>query len=83
MNTYETDWSNIDLTSGHERDLNIVDPYSFNTLLLELHCNIPKHKLTKEAIEKHFNEVLEANVSQAREILRDNIDNVLKHAKKN
>lgn len=34
------DWKNVDLDDGYERDQNILDPYDFDTLLLEISCNV-------------------------------------------
>jgi hypothetical protein len=79
MEEYQINWSNIDLNSAYKRSLNLLDPYSFETLLLELHCNIPNEKLTKEEIQKHAKSVLLEKYQTAIEILNDNIDNILKY----
>jgi hypothetical protein len=60
LTEYSTDWNNIDLTIGYERNLNILEPYNFETLLLELSCNIPTKELTKEAVLRHAKAVLMA-----------------------
>ena len=72
-------WNNVDLKSGYERDQNILDPYSFDILLLECEHNI--RELTPEAIKKHFNEVLQGKMECAREILEANLNNIYKEAK--
>ena len=79
LTEYSTDWNNIDLTSGYERNLNILEPYNFETLLLELRCNIPTKDLTKAAVLKHAKDVLKAKYTEAMEILESNAENVLKH----
>ncbi len=70
------DWSNVDLESGYQRDQNMLDPYSFSDLLLELECNFPKEKLTRANIDKHFNEVIADKVRVAKEIFLDNLNNI-------
>jgi len=77
---YSIDWSNIDLNSPYERNQNILDPYDFDTLLLEINCNLGD-KANKESVEKHFNAILKAKMNEAKEIFRDNLDNVLNHHK--
>ena len=75
---YETDWKNINLDSGHERDLDILDPYNFSSLLLEVECNLKE--ITKETISKHFEEVLRKRVRSAKEVFNNNLNNILKDA---
>jgi hypothetical protein len=79
MNGYTIDWTNIKLKDEYQRNLDLLDPYSFETLLLELHCNIPNEKLTKEEIQKHAKSVLLEKYQTAIEILNDNIDNIFKY----
>lgn len=74
------DWTNVNLTDGYEREQNILGPYNFDTLLLEISCNIPKERLTREEIEKQFKTVLALKVSEAKEIFKDNLENILKQA---
>ena len=79
LTEYGTNWSNIDLSSAYERNLNILEPYDFETLLLELSCNIKTSELTEEAILRQFNESLDSKVQLAKEIIKDNLKNVLKY----
>lgn len=79
-NPYATDWSNIDLSSS-ERRLNILEPYSFDTLLLEVYCNLREEQLTSEAIEAHALSILRAKLDEATEILRVNLANIVAKAK--
>lgn len=74
------DWSNVDLTDSYQRDQNILDPYDFDTLLLEISCNLRKEELTREGIGAHFNEVLCEKVRVAKEVFKDNLDNIIKEA---
>lgn len=79
MNNYGTDWSNIDLTSSWERQLNIIDPLSFADLLLEVNCNLPK--INEQSVRRQFEEDLQRTVDSAREVFEANLRNVVKHAK--
>ena len=78
--THSTDWSDIDLNSSYEKDLNIVDPYSFNTLLLEISCNLKD--INKETVKKLYSDALWAKIDTANEVFEANLDNIVKQAKK-
>jgi ribosomal protein S18 acetylase RimI-like enzyme len=47
-------WKNVNLQDGYERDQNILEPYSFDTLLLECHCNIPMQNVNRETVKQQF-----------------------------
>ena len=80
-NPYGTDWSNIDLSSNYESSLAIVDEYTFDDLLLEINCNL--RTIDAESVMKQFNESLQSRIDSAREIMRDNLDHIVEHAKIN
>ena len=71
-------WSNIDLSSPFERSLNIIDPLNFETLLLEISCNLPE--INKETIKKQFETDLQNRIESAKQVFNDNIENILKDA---
>jgi hypothetical protein len=73
------DWNNIDLNS-HEVESNIVDSYSFSTLLLEVECNCKE--IDKKSIEKQFLESLNSNIESAKVVFYANLDNVLNESLK-
>ena len=75
---YGTNWSNIDFSSAYETSLAIIDPYTFDGLLLEINCNLPK--ITSESVMKQFEDALQSRINSAREIMRDNLGNIVKHA---
>ena len=75
-------WKNVDLTSGYERDQNILDSYDFETLLLEIHCNIPSHLINEETIKKHFEEELKSKIECAKEVFYNNLKNITNQALK-
>jgi len=72
-------WKNIDLTDNTERDLNILDPYSFNILLLEIDCNVKL--INKETVRNQFKTELKRKTVEAIEIFNNNLDNIVKEAK--
>ena len=72
------DWKNVDLKSN-EINSDILDSYSFNTLLLEIECNC--REINEETIKKQFEEHIKASIICAKEIFADNLKNILSHAK--
>jgi hypothetical protein len=76
-NPYGVNWSSIDLES-HESSYAIVDPYTFEGFLLEINCNLPE--ITKESVMKQFEDALQSRITSAREVMRDNLENIVKHA---
>jgi hypothetical protein len=78
METYTTNWSKIDLTQWYQRDLNMLDPYDFETLLLEISCNL--RTINKYTVRAQAMESLKSRYQTAIEILNDNLDNIVSHA---
>lgn len=74
------DWKNVNLNDGYEADQNLLENYTFSTLLLEIHCNLKKEELTPIQIKKHAREVIINKYFEAIEILEDNIDNIVNKA---
>ena len=74
------DWRNVDLNDGYERERDFLDGYSFDTLLLEIQCNLKE--INKETVEAQFLEVLRYKIDDAKEIFYNNIDNIVAQAKK-
>lgn len=72
------DWNNVDLNSPFERDQEILDGYSFNILLLEIHTNL--REINEKTIRKHFENELRTRVKSAREVFEANLSNILKKA---
>ena len=75
-------YSKIDLASNYERNQDILNGYNLETLLLEVHCNLKDNELTSEGITKQFNESLAMNINSAKEIFKDNLESIIKQAKK-
>lgn len=73
------DWNNIDLRS-HEIGSAIIDEYTFETLLLEINCNIKE--INPETVRKQFEESLRAQIDSAREVFEANFNNIVKEAQR-
>ena len=74
-------WKNVDLGSSYESSQPILDPYTFDQLLLELHCNLTE--IDKDKVKEHFSEVLRIRVASAKQVFADNLDNIIAQAIKN
>lgn len=72
-------WNNVDLNS-HEVESNIVDSYSFKTLLLEVECNV--REISKDSIRHQFLDSLVARMRTAKGIFEANLDNILEESLK-
>lgn len=72
-------WNNVDLKS-HEVESQILDGYSFETLLLEINCNVKE--INRETVQAQFNESLKAAISSAKEVFNSNLDNIVKEAQR-
>jgi len=73
-------WNNIDLNSEYETSQNMLDGYSFNTLLLEIACNLPD--ITPETVRRQAIDSIKAKYDTAIEILEANLQNITKEALK-
>ena len=78
ISLYGIDWSNIDFDSAYETSLSIVDEYTFDDLLLEINCNLPV--IDEKTVMRQFEDALQTRITSAREIMRDNLENIVKHA---
>ena len=73
-----TDWANIDLDSAYERSLNIISPLSFETLLLEISCNI--RDITHHTVTEQFLEDLKSANEDAIDVFKSNLSRIVKYA---
>lgn len=69
------DWNNVDLKS-HEVESHIIDGYTFETLLLEIHCNVKE--INRETVKAQFMESLNSKIQSAKEVFAANLDNIVK-----
>jgi len=75
-----TNWLNVDLKSNYDKMQAILPMYSFETLLLEISCNLKTEELTIQDIKKHAINELNLKHKEALTILNDNINNITKEA---
>lgn len=75
-----TDWNNLNLESGYERSLDILDPITIDIFLLEVQCNL--REINEETVTTQFEESLKNKVQSARDIFKANLKNFVKEAKK-
>tara|TARA_R110000782_G_scaffold128783_5_gene220349 strand:- start:674 stop:916 length:243 start_codon:yes stop_codon:yes gene_type:complete len=73
------DWNDINLDSGYQRDAKILEPYNFDTLLLEVSCNLKE--INKKTVEKQFIESLESKINCAKEVFKANLDEIVRKAR--
>lgn len=74
------DWNNVNLNDSYERDQNFLDPYNFDTLLLEINCNIREENLNRETIKAEAEKQIKLKLACALEILESNLDNITRKA---
>jgi len=72
------DWKNVNLESAYESSRNILEPISFDDLLLVMSCNV--RNISKDTLMKEFTEMLAAKVTEAEEIFMNNAESILKKA---
>ena len=74
-------WNNVNLSEdSSEREANLIDGLTFDTLLLEIHCNIKD--INAETITKQFNDDLNNRIEEAKSIFNSNLNNIINQAKK-
>lgn len=72
------DWNNVDLNSPSERAANLLEPYTFDGLLLEVAHNI--RDINTETVRVHAREELKAKYHEALRILDANLTNITNEA---
>jgi hypothetical protein len=77
--SYNADWNNIDLTNYYDRNKNMLDPYSFEDLLLEIRCNLKD--INSQTVLMQARESIDAKYREAISILNANIYNIIQYAK--
>lgn len=72
------DWKNVNLESSYERAQNILDPYNFETLLLEINCNL--RDINSETVRAEAMAQIRAKFEQAVHILDENLNSITQKA---
>lgn len=73
-------WNNVDLSDGYERDQQLIDGLSFDTLLLEISCNLSE--INECTVAAQFEYDLQSRITEAREIFESNLKNIVLTAKR-
>jgi hypothetical protein len=73
-----TDWVNVDLNSICDRQLHLIEPLTFDILLLEIVCNLPV--INEETVTAQFEEDLRTTINDARFVFNANLANITKYA---
>ena len=71
-------YSNIDFNSDYERNSNILDGYDFETLFLEISCNLTE--INEETVKQQFYESLNSKIQSAKDVFNANLKNIVKYA---
>tara|TARA_R110001592_G_C13090638_1_gene743405 strand:+ start:829 stop:1092 length:264 start_codon:yes stop_codon:yes gene_type:complete len=82
MSTGNIDWTNVNLEENYERSLNLLENYTFDTLILEISCNLRREKFTEEEIKQLATDMIRAKYREAMELLEDNLTNITNQVKK-
>jgi hypothetical protein len=72
-------WNNVDLRS-REVESSIIDAYTFETLLLEINCNVKE--INRETVKAQFAESLKSHIDSAKEVFSANLDNIVKESQR-
>ena len=72
------DWNNVDLKSAYERNQSILTGYTFETLLLEVSCNL--REINENTVSEQFETELNQRIKEAKEIFEANLANIVKDA---
>lgn len=71
------DWNNVDLNSS-DVEAQMLDAYSFDTLLLEVSCNV--RDINHATVRAQFMESLNSKIQSAKDVFNANIDNIVAKA---
>lgn len=72
-------WKNVNLKSPYERSQNLLEPYTFDILLLEISCNLKE--INRDTVKAQALESINAKYREALSILNCNLDNITSKAK--
>lgn len=59
---------------------NLLDPVTFESLILAVHCNCPV--IDQKGVEETMKEIMEERMADMRFLLKKNMDAIIKAAKK-
>jgi len=70
----------VDLNSPYERSQNLMEPYTFDQLLIEVACNL--REISTDTVRAQARESIKAKYNEALEILESNLLNITQTAQK-
>lgn len=59
----------------------ILDGITFDDLILTVHCNIPKDKITGEVVLKELREIIDARLEDMWFLVEKNMDKIIEYSK--
>lgn len=80
VGTYGIDWNNVDLDDAYESSRNLIENLTFDALLLEINCNL--REINPATVTAQFETDLQSRISEARDIFKMNLANIVRHARK-
>lgn len=80
VGSYGIDWNNVDLDSAFESSRNLIEGLTFDCLLLEINCNL--RDINHATVTAQFETDLQSRISEARDIFKSNLTNIVNHARK-
>lgn len=70
-----------DFSHPSDKDAALLDGYSYESLLMELNCNLQRHDTTPEKVMAHFESVIASRLGDARHLLELNMNRIIVHAR--
>lgn len=62
---------------------NLLDPVTFDDLILQLHCNLPKDRINKTSVREELRSLLDIRTDDMLFLLKKNIDMIIQYALEN
>jgi hypothetical protein len=76
------DWLNVNLEDSYEREQDFLDGYSFDTLLLEINCNMRKEDINEDSVMAHVERILSLRKLEAKGIIFANLKKIVEQVLK-
>ena len=59
---------------------NLLDPITFDDLILALHCNVKKEDIDEDAVRSELTEIWEERKADMMALVEKNMDLIIKHS---
>ena len=60
----------------------LLDGITFDDIILQIHCNIPKHKMTPDVVMRELKSLLNSRVADMMFLAENNLDKIIEYAMK-